>query len=69
MRHRVVGRVPYAGCNLTIWDLGGKDELRSIQEHYFADSNAIVFVIDSADPGRFRECRRFLGAPLSIRCV
>ena len=50
-----LGRVQTMGCDVTIWDLGGQQALRSIWDKYFADAHCIVFMVDSTDTDRFAE--------------
>ena len=39
--------------HLIFWDLGGQAGLRSIWDKYYAESNALIYLIDaSAGPGR-----------------
>eukprot|EP01080_Neovahlkampfia_damariscottae_P010625 gene10625-3248_t len=52
-----VCKFTYKKNDLTVWDLGGKKNLRSIWNEYFADSHAILFVIDANDAGRFEESK------------
>ena len=40
------------GVELLVWDLGGQAGLRSIWDKYFADSHGLIFVVDTAAPGR-----------------
>jgi len=35
------------------WDLGGQTGLRSIWDKYYADSHAIIYVVDASSPERF----------------
>ena len=32
-----------------MWDIGGQEELRHLWKHYYRNSDALVFVVDSAD--------------------
>ena len=57
-----VARLELSGCNLMLWDLGGQVTLRVIWDKYFADSHAVVFVVDSADRERLAEARTELEA-------
>merc|ERR1711964_220996 len=36
----------------TVWDIGGQDKIRPLWKHYFADVDAIIFVVDSNDRER-----------------
>ena len=47
-----VGRVEAHHAQLLFWDLGGQAGLRSIWDKYFADSHALIFVVDSTRPAR-----------------
>jgi ADP-ribosylation factor-like protein 6 len=40
--------------NFTIYDMSGQGRYRSLWEHYYADVQAIIYVIDSTD--RIRMC-------------
>lgn len=39
--------------NFTVWDMSGQGKYRTLWEHYYKDSEAIIFVIDAADDLRF----------------
>ncbi|BDA47290.1 ADP-ribosylation factor-related protein 1 [Coccomyxa sp. Obi] len=62
-----VGRVEAHHAQLLFWDLGGQAGLRSIWDKYFADSHALIFVVDSTRPARFEEARAALFRALSSR--
>lgn len=71
-----VGRLEAYGINLIFWDLGGQSGLRSIWDKYYAESHAIIYVVDAASRSRFEESkaaldrvlasRELLGAPLLV---
>lgn len=71
-----VGRVEAHNTSLVFWDLGGQVGLRSIWEKYYEESHAVIYVVDSANKGRFDESksamekvlgsRELYGAPLLI---
>lgn len=46
---------------LTLWDLGGDANFRSVWERYYHESHIVVFVIDSTDRARLPEARTELG--------
>ena len=48
------------GIDFTFWDLGGGDKIRPLLRHYYPDTNAIVYVVDSTDPERFLDVRQEL---------
>jgi len=45
------------GYALNIWDVGGQKSLRSYWRNYFERTDALVWVVDSADTARMRDCR------------
>jgi small GTP-binding protein len=47
-----VETVQVKGIDLTIWDVGGCDKIRPLWRHYFQNTQAIIFVIDSNDTDR-----------------
>ena len=49
------------GINLSVWDLGGQKILREYWSNYFSETDALIFVVDSADKARLEEA----GAELS----
>eukprot|EP00741_Cyanophora_paradoxa_P002269 tig00000571_g2201.t1 len=44
--------IQYKNLTLEAWDLGGQDASRPSWSTYFADTNAVILVIDSADRER-----------------
>ena len=61
----VVTTIPTIGFNVetvehknfafTAWDVGGKDKIRPLWRHYYQNTHAIIFVIDSNDRDRLDE--------------
>ncbi|KAJ3041848.1 ubiquitinyl hydrolase 1 [Rhizophlyctis rosea] len=61
----VVTTIPTIGFNVetlenkgffwTAWDVGGCDKIRPLHRHYYAGTNAMIFVIDSTDRDRLPE--------------
>lgn len=45
---------------MTVWDVGGQDKIRKLWRHYFTGTDAVVFVVDSADTTRIQEAREEL---------
>lgn len=50
--------VNYKNVNFTVWDLGGQDKIRKLWKHYYKNTNALIYVIDSNDTGRIDECKK-----------
>ena len=46
-------------------DMGGHREARELWTHYFKGADAVVFVVDAADPARFAEAKRELDGVLA----
>ncbi|KAF8509434.1 ADP-ribosylation factor family-domain-containing protein [Hysterangium stoloniferum] len=49
---------------LNIWDVGGQRTLRPYWKNYFEQTDAIVWVVDSGDRLRMKDCREELHALL-----
>jgi ADP-ribosylation factor-like protein 2 len=45
---------------LNIWDVGGQSSIRSYWKNYFEETDALIFVIDSADKDRLLLCKKEL---------
>ena len=43
------------GVDLSVWDLGGQQELRKYWSNYYNKTHALIYVIDSADEDRVEE--------------
>ncbi|PIK40829.1 putative ADP-ribosylation factor-related protein 1 [Apostichopus japonicus] len=52
-----MGKVEIGSVRLVFWDLGGQEELQSLWDKYYAESHAVIYVIDSSDPDRLEESR------------
>jgi small GTP-binding protein len=50
-----VETVEYKNITFSVWDVGGQDKIRPLWRHYFTNTQAIIFVIDSADRERIQE--------------
>lgn len=52
-----VEEIDYKGLKFTVWDIGGQSKLRDLWHHYYQNSNAIIYVLDTADKERFETAR------------
>eukprot|EP00759_Apiculatamorpha_spiralis_P014264 PhF_6_TR21000/c0_g1_i1/m.30151/K07937/ARF1; ADP-ribosylation factor 1 len=52
-----VEEVDFKGTKFTCWDVGGPDKIRALWRHYYQDTHAIVFVVDSNDTWRIDEVK------------
>ncbi|XP_053115056.1 uncharacterized protein LOC128328889 [Hemicordylus capensis] len=55
---------PINNVTFTMWDVGGQDRIRALWKYYHANTDGLVFVVDSADSSRFEEARFELEALL-----
>ena len=60
-----VERVEYKNLEMTIWDVGGQTKLRPLWRHYYQNTDALIFVVDSNDRDRVSEARDELHKILS----
>ncbi len=42
---------------MNIWDVGGQDKIRALWRHYYENSDAIIWLVDSTDLARLNEAR------------
>ncbi|BEI83274.1 hypothetical protein CcaverHIS002_0311420 [Cutaneotrichosporon cavernicola] len=52
-----VETVSYKNINFQVWDLGGQSSIRPYWRCYYANTQAIIYVIDSADAARLPTSR------------
>jgi small GTP-binding protein len=55
-----VENVKFKSLNMTIWDVGGQEKIRPLWRHYYQNVDAVIFVVDSNDEGRFEEVSKEL---------
>ena len=48
------------GIQLTIWDCGGQEKLRSTWRYYYKGTQAVIFVVDCSDRERISICKKEL---------
>uniref|UniRef100_A0A069DQG5 ADP-ribosylation factor-related protein 1 n=1 Tax=Panstrongylus megistus TaxID=65343 RepID=A0A069DQG5_9HEMI len=71
-----IGKIDVSGIRLNFWDLGGQEELQSLWDKYYAESHAIIYIVDSSDRDRIEESKEtfdkmissenLLGVPLLV---
>ena len=47
--------VQSAGFKLNVWDIGGQKHIRPYWKNYYANTDAIIYMVDSCDKRRFDE--------------
>jgi len=50
-----VESIEYKNVSFTVWDVGGRDKIRPLWRHYYQNTQAIVFVVDSNDRERIED--------------
>lgn len=50
-----VETVDFKNIRFTVWDVGGQQRIRNLWYHYFVNTKAIIFVVDSSDTERIQE--------------
>lgn len=44
--------VEFQKVKFTIWDVGGQDKIRKLWKHYYQNTQALIYVVDSSDKER-----------------
>lgn len=60
-----VESVTYKNLNFNVWDLGGQTTIRPYWRCYYANTAAVIFVVDSTDIERLQTAAEELGAMLN----
>lgn len=47
-----VETIEYKNLSLNVWDVGGQDKIRKLWRHYYHNTQAVIFVVDSIDVDR-----------------
>lgn len=50
-----VETVEHKNIKFTCWDVGGQSKIRPLWNHYFTNTDAVIFVVDSADVDRISD--------------
>lgn len=56
--------IHYKNIDFTAWDVGGRDKIRPLYRHYFANTQALIYVIDSNDRERVKSAGEELASML-----
>ncbi|GAB5356424.1 hypothetical protein AAMO2058_000288600 [Amorphochlora amoebiformis] len=64
-----IGKLEIGNTKLLLWDLGGQEGLRVIWQNYYAESHAIMYVVDATDTHRLREAHSELKSLLSEKSL
>jgi small GTP-binding protein len=49
-----VETVEFQNISFTMWDVGGQDKIRPLWQHYYTNTDAVIFVVDSSDQERIQ---------------
>lgn len=60
-----IGRFEVMKTPLVFWDLGGQVGLRTIWEKYYAESHAVLFVVDASATNRLEEAKHVINRVIS----
>ncbi|KAL0476312.1 ADP-ribosylation factor ARF1 [Acrasis kona] len=52
-----VKEIQYKKTKFAIWDLGGQQGIRDLWVHYFEGTDGIIYVMDSSNRARLKECK------------
>jgi len=55
-----VETLKYKKLNMQVWDVGGQEKIRSLWRHYYQNTDALIYVVDSSDHDRMDEAREEL---------
>ena len=55
-----VETLQYKNLEFNCWDIGGQFKLRNLWAHYYDNTDALIFVVDSNDADRMAEAREAL---------
>jgi ADP-ribosylation factor-like protein 1 len=62
-----VETLQYKNIKFQVWDLGGQTSIRPYWRCYYPNTDAIIFVVDSADTDRLKIAKQELFAMLEVR--
>ena len=50
----------YRNIDFTVWDIGGQDKIRPLWRHYYRNTHAVIYVVDTSDVDRLDQAREEL---------
>jgi len=59
-----VENISYKNVNMTIWDVGGQNRIRALWRHYYKNTDALIWVVDSTDKERIEESQEEMNSVL-----
>merc|ERR1712006_42593 len=60
-----VETVEYKNISFNVWDIGGQDKIRKLWRYYYANTQGLIFVIDSNDRDRIEDAQEELAHMLN----
>ena len=64
-----VEQVTYKNLKFQVWDLGGQTSIRPYWRCYYSNTDAIIYVVDSADKDRIGISKQELVSMLEVRAL
>ncbi|KAI0461417.1 ADP-ribosylation factor, Arf Arf6 [Komagataella kurtzmanii] len=55
-----VETIKYKNLIMHTWDIGGQERIRALWRHYFSGTDALIYVVDSADQSRLSDAKNEL---------
>ena len=54
-----VETVKYKNIEFNMWDIGGQERIRPLWRHYYQNTDALIFIIDSSDKDRLCDDNKY----------
>ena len=64
-----VETLDYGDLAITAWDVGGQDKIRVLWKHYFLNTDAVIFVVNSQDRDRLEDAKEEIKKLASEKCL
>ena len=55
-----VENIKYKNLEFNVWDIGGQTKLRQLWHHYYDNTDAVIYVLDSSDEERMQLAKETL---------